>query len=189
MAVNSNWGLMYEKNFLDVSNFIEDPPKERKFIKYVDNKIIEYGQGDVEYGSVSNCSSRYNYPKYKSLYYECKSKVEKIIGEKLYPTYYYDRFYFRGSDLKPHIDRPSCEISVSLNISTNLEYDWPLFFKVGEDIHGIPTDSGDAIIYKGMNIEHWRQTLVGSKKSYYHQVFFHFVRADGHYLEYAYDRL
>jgi hypothetical protein len=31
----------------------------------------------------------------------------------LHPTYFYDRFYFPGQQLKRHSDRPACEVSVS----------------------------------------------------------------------------
>jgi len=189
MAMTQEWQALYLKDFLDVSDLKENPPEERKFIRYTHKGIEEYSDQQPEYGNVPNCFSRYNYPKYKQLYYQCKSKVEEIMGEKLYPTYFYDRFYFDGSYLKPHIDRPSCEISVSLNMSSNLKNNWPLFFEINKELHAVNTNPGDAILYKGMDIPHWRQTLVADDEEYYHQVFFHFVRADGHFLEYAFDRL
>ena len=59
-------------------------------------------------------------------------KLEKIIGRKLYNTYYYDRFYYPGQELTRHADRDACEISVSIHVSTNLEgkdADWPFWIK------------------------------------------------------------
>ena len=42
--------------------------------------------------------------------------IEELIKEKLLPTYSYSRMYYKGGLLKKHIDRPSCEVSVTLNI-------------------------------------------------------------------------
>ena len=59
-------------------------------------------------------------------------KLEKIIGRKLYNTYYYDRFIILDKNLTKHADRDACEISVSVHVSTNLEgkdADWPFWIK------------------------------------------------------------
>lgn len=189
MEINS-WQVLFQKNFLDISSLIELPSRQEKLTKYNENgSIIEEDNKNFNDNVVNYCDSRYNYPKYKEIFYVCKNKLEGILGEKLYPTYYYDRFYYNNSFLNRHIDRPSCEISVSVNISSNLDYDWPLFFEINKEIHGVPTKPGDAIIYKGMEVPHWRQSLIGKKELYYHQIFFHFVRANGHFLEYAFDRI
>ena len=50
-----------------------------------------------------------------------KNKLEYLLQEKLYPTYYFDRFYFNGSKMDKHVDRASCEISVSVKYSQNLD--------------------------------------------------------------------
>ena len=39
--------------------------------------------------------------------------VEKESNLKLFPTYAYWRYYIFGANLKQHIDRPSCEISIT----------------------------------------------------------------------------
>src|SRR5438132_1929078 len=38
----------------------------------------------------------------------------ELLGVKLYPTYSYARLYSKGNELKPHLDRPSCEVSVTV---------------------------------------------------------------------------
>lgn len=48
-------------------------------------------------------------------------RVEEFCGLRLYPTYSFFRLYRRGSTLHHHIDRPSCEISVSVNLGPSLE--------------------------------------------------------------------
>jgi len=187
MEINSD-SILVIKNFIDISDYIEVPPKEKTHLKYFKNGSFE-NISNNETITTNNCSSRYNYPKYKQLYFDSKKILESILKEKLYPTYYYDRFYYNNSELKPHIDRPSCEISISLNLSSNLHYDWPLFFNLDNEIHGVITNPGDAVIYEGMKMSHWRHKLIGNEKSFYHQMFLHFVRADGNFLEYAYDKI
>jgi len=173
MEITKNWTVIDCQKFVDVSDYVESPPTSFE---------------NEKCGIISGRScSRYNKPIFKKLHYECKNRVEYLLQEKLYPTYYFDRFYFTGSKMDKHVDREACEISVSLNISTNLDYDWGLWFDLDEPIECF-TEPGDAVIYRGIEIPHWRNKLKGNKKSYFHQLFLHYVRADGHYLEYAYDR-
>ena len=173
MEVRKDWLVLECQGLLDVSSFIESPPIR-----------LERETCDIIQGKTS---SRYNHPAFKELHYDCKNKLEHILQEKLYPTYYFDRFYFNGSRMNRHVDRESCEISVSVNISSNLDHDWGLWFEL-EDSFECFTSPGDAVIYRGIEVPHWRNKMVGNKKSYFHQLFLHYVRADGHYLEYAYDR-
>ena len=135
-------------------------------------------------------------------------KLEKIIGRKLYNTYYYDRFYYPGQELTKHADRDACEISVSVHVSTNLEgkdADWPFQIKTpdtytdkkkttvlvpGENRSAI-LKPGDGLLYKGCERPHWRDPMPTPKAKnklfgktdeveyYYHQIFFHYVLADG----------
>ena len=105
-----------------------------------------------------------------------------------------------------HADRPACEISVSVHISTNLEECWPLWIKTPDTYSDekktevvktgenrfVCLEPGDGMIYKGCERPHWRDPLIskdtgnhfirklGQKDdTYYHQVFFHYVLADG----------
>ena len=42
--------------------------------------------------------------------------MQKKTGLKLVPTYSYTRLYRKGNILQRHKDRPSCEISTTLNL-------------------------------------------------------------------------
>ena len=53
---------------------------------------------------VEDSIERYWYPQYKDIHTTIKNIVETLIGRRLYETYYYDRFYFPGQELKKHID-------------------------------------------------------------------------------------
>ena len=80
------------------------------------NDVTHVGDDEQVPGGLS----RYHYPYYRKIHKTLCKKVEDIIGKKLYPTYYFDRYYFPGQELEKHMDRPSCEISVSVHISNNL---------------------------------------------------------------------
>jgi len=184
--MNNDWTLMVLKNLAIIEPLKENPPLDRGRFGYdLKGKLSTWDQKE---GQVTGSLSRYNHPKYKDLYYAVKSTVENIIQEKLYPTYYYDRFYFKNQDLKRHVDRESCEVSVSMHISSNASYDWPIYFELENgEIHELVTKSGDAVLYKGHLLPHWRTPLKGDKDTYYHQIFFHYVRRDGYFLQHAYD--
>jgi len=179
------WSLIQLKNLAQVQYMLENPPLDRGRFGYDSKGKLTSWDDELQ---VSGSLSRYNHPKFKQLHYEIKNIVEKITHEKLYPTYYYDRFYFKGNELVKHTDRESCEISVSMNISTNADYDWPIYFELENgEIHEMITRPGDAVLYKGITIPHWRNPLEGNKNTYYHQIFFHYVKRDGYYVQHAYD--
>ena len=123
-------------------------------------------------------------------------KVLPIMKEKtnlyLVPTYSYARIYEKGSALHRHKDRPSCEISTTLNLGGD---PWPIFIDpTGSDnvideyknIHkpGAPKgvkvdlDPGDMLIYSGCDLEHWREPFEGNLCG---QVFLHYNHANGRF--------
>ncbi len=172
--MNNNWLVIDLKGLVDPTPYKEDPALE-----------FEREESNIIKGL---SSSRYSDPKFKKLHYEVKHKIESVLGEKLYPTYYFDRFYFQNTKMTRHTDRESCEISVSLNISNNLETSWPIWFDLKGKHVECHTNPGDGVLYRGMEVPHWRETMKGNKDSYFHQIFLHYVRADGYFLEFAYDQ-
>ena len=105
--------------------------------------------------------------------------VEKESNFKLFPTYAYWRYYVLGGSLKKHIDRPSCEISITACIK---KYDnWPIVVE-GTSFE---LEEGDAILYAGCAQKHWRPGIY--KGEGMAQVFFHYVNKDGPFTHHAYD--
>jgi len=99
--------------------------------------------------------------------------VRPIMKQKtkldLIPTYSYARIYNKGNILKKHKDRPSCEISTTLNLGGN---NWSIY------LEGIKVDlqQGDMLIYSGCELEHWREPFTGD---FCVQVFLHYNHANG----------
>jgi hypothetical protein len=123
-------------------------------------------------------------------------KLQLFSGVKLLPNYTYWRLYQQGDMLARHSDRESCEISTTLclgynvsNVDANVHpnYNWPMFVEDNEitDLEGLPIhlDPGDLILYRGCDVDHWRDEFIGLNHA---QVFMHYTDADGpfqHYLD------
>lgn len=109
--------------------------------------------------------------------------IEKLVGEELIPTYSYARLYSNGDVLERHSDRPACEVSVTLQLGRSHHYAWPIY--MGGERFDLA--EGDAVIYKGCDVEHWRDKCDGPDGYYSGQVFMHFVRKNGQYANEAGD--
>lgn len=112
-------------------------------------------------------------------------RVEDLCGLKLYPTYSFFRLYRKGSTLRHHRDRPSCEISVSVNLGPQLETPWPLWITGPQGTKAVDLAPGDALLYRGVECEHWRDRFEGEELA---QVFLHYVDQDGPYRDYKFDQ-
>ena len=121
----------------------------------------------------------------ETLMQDLQGKIEEITGLKLCPTYTFSRIYTEGDILERHKDRPSCEISSTLclgyDYSTAPEgYEWGMFVEksgeVGKEGKEVHLNPGDAIVYRGCEIEHWREEFLGAHQS---QVFLHYNDING----------
>lgn len=108
-----------------------------------------------------------------------KEIFEKATDIKLLEAYTFWRCYTYNAILERHRDRPSCEISATICIDSD-GTKWPIY------MGGTPMElnPGDAVIYNGCHIEHWREAFTGD---YQMQVFLHYVDANGPYKEFAND--
>lgn len=110
--------------------------------------------------------------------------LENILEIELIPTYSYARLYTNGNLLKPHIDRPSCEVSITIQLGRSHHYSWPIY--MGDQRFDMA--EGDGVIYPGCDVEHWRNQCDGPKNYYSGQLFCHYVYAEGKYRNFAGDR-
>lgn len=105
-------------------------------------------------------------------------RMVRETGKNVLPSYSYCRNYKKNSSLAPHMDRPACEYSLTLNLSQS--HPWPIY------MGGVPItlQKGEACMYKGCEIEHHREPFEGTE---YIQVFLHYVDAEGPYRHHAWD--
>ena len=90
--------------------------------------------------------------------------MNKETGLKLIPTYSYARLYLNGDELKKHKDIKSCEYSTTLHLGGD---EWPIYMD-GVEVNLKP---GDMLIYKGCELEHWREKF---NQNVCGQVFLHY---------------
>lgn len=96
--------------------------------------------------------------------------IEKHTGLDLFKTYNYARIYKNCSILRIHRDRPACEVSLTLDLGGD---PWDLWvLDRDENPHNIHLEPGDALIYRGTDIHHWRGKFEGGEHT---QVFMHYV--------------
>jgi hypothetical protein len=114
----------------------------------------------------------YGDPLTDSLLHTKVGKMSEICGLQLIPTYSFWRMYTTGAILKEHSDRPSCEVSVTINIGTSEKEPWPIYM----ENNPVDLNPGDAVVYLGCELNHKRDEFKGEWNS---QVFLHYVDANG----------
>ena len=189
------FGFLVLKNLWRAEELYRPVPSIRGQVNYWGKKLDQYNLIENEM-QVEGSLATYTHPQYREIHSGIRKRLESVIGRELYNTYYYDRFYFAGQELTRHADRDACEISVSLHISSNIDECWRFKIKsVQGKEHSLCLKPGDGLLYKGCERPHWRDPLQSRYKrkrdrlknwiirkqddTYYHQIFFHYVLADG----------
>jgi len=116
-----------------------------------------------------------------------RPEIGRLVGFELAPAYSYTRQYAKGELLKRHVDRASCEISVTVSIkipdraAASVVYLRPPNGRATK----IAMREGDGCIYAGAEIEHWRDRF---RVDGYIQLFLHFISKSGRYYpDYLFD--
>ena len=139
---------------------------------------------------VPNTYSHYADMVMETLMMKVLPKMQQETGLQLIPTYSYARLYKKGDILKRHKDRPSCEISTTINLGGD---PWPIFIDgtgannvidERKNIHKpdapkgtkVLLEVGDMLVYSGCELEHWREPFEGDICG---QVFLHYNHVNG----------
>jgi hypothetical protein len=141
---------------------------------YKNNIVAETPMfGTWEDPQVPNVYSHYADFAMETLLMKVMPIMKKETNLDLIPTYSYARVYEKGSILHKHKDRPSCEISTTLNLGGD---PWPIF------LEGIKVDltPGDMLVYSGCELEHWRDEFTGNVCG---QVFLHYNHVNGQFAD------
>jgi hypothetical protein len=113
-------------------------------------------------------------------HHQLTNMVSAIVGDALKPSYVYFASYLSGAELKKHTDRPQCEISVNLCLDFSPEPElatsWPLRLDTPAGSVAVYQALGDALIYRGIKLPHYRLRLAAGHTST--SIFFHYVRED-----------
>ena len=170
---------------------------KRDAVKFLYQNNITYDNGLLGTWTdkqVPNTYSIYADPAMETLMMKVLPKMKQETGLQLVPTYSYARLYKKGDILKRHKDRPSCEISTTLNLGGD---PWPIFIdgtgadNVIDEYKNIIKPNapegtkvllevGDMLVYSGCELEHWREPFEGETCG---QVFLHYNHVNGPFAE------
>ena len=148
-----------------VTNFISPELAEKHAVRMDEHKDTAVRDDQQAPGSWSW------YGLHWDLLESCCEKMSEVTGIDLLPTYDYSRIYNKGDILKPHTDRPSCDVSITVNLR-NTGGPWEFCFTGGS----VVMKAGDGVAYRGCVLEHWREA---NPADFTHQVFMHYVDAHG----------
>lgn len=171
-------GCVLVKGFIDpqgidtISRYMEFALSQSKFKSGGDDPSSSY--------------SVYADPLIETVLHNSLPHMEEITGKSLYPTYSFSRVYMKGDELKPHVDRPSCEVSVTVHVATKGK-EWPIWMKVtGKEPVSFLLEPGDAVVYKGCEVAHWREKAVDTEINV--QFMMHYVDQNGPNAEFKWDK-
>jgi hypothetical protein len=161
------------------------PEALRSFLYEYALKTARNGRLQPGDSSVPGTPCCYSDPFMESFLEMLQPRIEANSGYKLYPTYSYFRVYKHGDILKRHEDRFSCEVSVTASLGYAAEEPWPIWMEVDGVAKSFSLEAGDALLYKGIAIPHWRDRFMGEHAV---QTFLHYVDQDGPHRDWKYDK-
>lgn len=187
---------MHSKQYHIIRGFLSKEEVEhcnRRFDLYLEREIL-----------YCDDTSRYSCGAMFDDYVESKRHiVEEAFGKSLYSNYGYGRQYMKGEHLPLHVDRNGCEITMTITINKSEPDDnWPIYYQTAcsprhevydlmrlpENLkynHEVMLEPGDALVYYGMTVPHWRGPL---HYDWHRQIFLHYVEQDGKYKEWKYQK-
>ena len=161
-----------------------DQKKAQQLWKYVLARV-ESGDVRVDSAQVPGTPFVYADPAMERLLEWIRPTIEALTGRPLAPTYSHFRLYKHGDILRRHVDRPSCEISVSLNLGQEPDEPWALGICGRNGETHARLSVGDALLYRGTECAHWREPYQGTRLA---QVFLHYVDTEGPNADWRFDR-
>jgi len=175
----------FEKNSCVLVKGFIDPQGIQTISKYMEYALKQNEIKRTE-DAITISYARYADPLIETVLLNSLEHMEEITGKKLHPTYSFFRVYVKGAILKPHVDRPSCEVSVTVHVATVGE-SWPIWMKVrGQEPMKCVLEPGDAVVYKGCEVTHWRD--VADTTEVNAQFMLHYVDQNGPNANYKFDK-
>jgi hypothetical protein len=136
---------------------------------------------------VVNAHAKYGDPVMETLLLKLQDLIEQCTGLTVFPTYSFFRVYRNNDELVIHKDRPSCEISATLCFNYSYDskkYVWPIYM----ENNSVVLNPTDLVIYRGCDLNHWREKFCTTDNDWHVQGFFHYVDANGPYADYKFDK-
>lgn len=158
--------ITFEKAFLDSSD-----------VTYVLNNILRLEQ-DLDWSKYEEWTDNVvgiSNVEFNDIHKKYLPKMEAITGFELIPTYSFWRVSRMNTMLPIHVDRPPCEVSITINVGYSDDKIWP-FYADHEKKYKFMMSPGDGVIYSGVKYLHWRDRL---KSEWAAQLCLHYVKRYG----------
>ncbi|MCD6046075.1 MAG: hypothetical protein K0R48_1238 [Gammaproteobacteria bacterium] len=151
-----------------------DPDTTNRLYAYILSKA-ELGNKDD--GQVPGSPSFYQDKEVVALQKKLLPSIEAHIQYPLLNVFCYHRVYKKGAILRSHKDSIRAEISVTINLGQRGE-PWDIWLMdYDENAHKVALGPGDALIYQGSQLAHWRGKLEHADDVA--QIMFHYVARNG----------
>lgn len=173
-----------QNGFVKVNNLV-DKGLIKIISQYFENRILR-GEWKLNYKDDNSLYSYFADPLTEVILTEVQGKIEEVVGQKVLPTYSFARIYQPGEQLKAHVDRESCEISTTVSVAYKGDITPIYMQKLGGSPVGIFIEPGDAVVYKGCEIDHWRDVI--KEDSLVIQFMLHYIYKEGRYSHFQYDK-
>jgi hypothetical protein len=156
-------------NYLSMKKQVFDTCRKERYLSPYETMLGFYEKKEDQ---VENTYAHYSDIAMETLMLKCQPIMEKSTRLKLNPAYTYARIYKKGDVLERHKDRFSCEISTTMNLGGD---SWDIYLEpsgeMGRKGIKIKLDPGDMLVYRGCELEHWRNKFKGQECI---QVFLHY---------------
>ena len=166
---------LLDNGFLLVKNFVHVDLANSLY-----RELVDTGQTRLHFLDNEFHGPCYNYQSPKAsqelLFYLLHNMVD-VVGVSLFPTYSYMRLYKRNAFLNPHTDRPACEVSLTVHLGSDKEWEFGIRNYRNDNEFNVVLDQGDALIYLGCVAPHWRNGKYSGEN--FAQCFLHYVRSRG----------
>lgn len=172
---------LIENNYLVIPNFISSQKAKELADQFKEYFDTYESRNDPQ---VSDCNAKYDFVPFIELLVEKTGMINQLVGESVLPTYSYARIYKNSNVLPGHVDKPQCEISITLNLECDQVWDIWIDTPKGKREY-VSLNPGDAMLYLGMEAQHGRDFFEGQSCT---QVFLHYVRSKGPCFKYYFDK-
>jgi len=151
----------FERGYVSIANLV--PPFHvgalRRYYRFhVRSGAYTLGDEQVgrRYGVHNEVVARY-------IQYQLTNVISDIARTLVQPSYTYSVAYQSGARLEPHTDREQCEYSITLCFDSSPEPEaqspWPIQLDTSDGSLRVWQYIGDALIYRGRQLPHSRDTL------------------------------
>jgi hypothetical protein len=162
-----------QSGYVVIQSLLDPETTNRLYAYIVDRADL----GNKDDGQVPGSPSFYQDKEVVTIQKKLLPSIEAYIQCPLLNVFCYHRVYKKGAILRTHKDSVRAEISATINLGQKGE-PWDIWLMdYDENAHQVTLRPGDALIYQGSQLAHWRGKL--EQADNVAQIMFHYVDRNG----------